>query len=493
MPQKNREETMKLLEKLTKTPQGWDTKPKERMSYYLYFCGQNAIYNLVSSFLTTYLMFSFAREAETGVDPLTLTSGVMLAVKIWDAVNDAIFGVIFDKAKFKSGKKFVPWLKISLIFIPLTTILLFAIPSALGTTAKLVWLAVSYILWDTAYTLCDVPIFGIVTAMSENLDERNTILSYKSVWSGVGSGFALILGTVLVSEYIRLNYTVVAIACAVFALVTMIPACFKLEERYVGEQDEEFTLKRMFEYLFKNKYLLIFYLGYFFYSAANVSGALNLFVSYYLFGNSQFSLIVSAVGLIPSAIFSLLVPRFIRKIDKMKLFRICTLASIALSVVLWACGYNNIIVFTIVYVLRSIPMSILGVMLFLFTPDCAEYGKFKSGIEAKGITFSIQTFMVKLTAAVSSALPLLILGLSGWVSVKVNNFDELAKSGVTQTPHALSVLWFLYVLLPAIGYLIAYIIWRFYDMTDKDVQVMADCNTGKIDRAEAESLLSRNF
>lgn len=72
--------------------------------------------------------------------------------------------------------------------------------------------------------------------MSENIDERNSIISYKQIWSGVGSGVALILGTVLVGEKVKLNYTVVAIICAVFAIITMIPACFKLEERFGGDR-----------------------------------------------------------------------------------------------------------------------------------------------------------------------------------------------------------------------------------------------------------------
>ena len=42
--------------------------------------------------------------------------------------------------------------------------------------------------------------------------------------------------------------------------------------------------------------------------------------------------------------------------------------------------------FIIISILRAVPMAILGVMLFMFTPDCAEFGKFTSGIEAKGIT-----------------------------------------------------------------------------------------------------------
>ena len=191
--------TLKEKKILMKTPDGWVTNPIERLSYYLYFAGQNAIYNLISSFLTTYIVFTFAAEADTGADPMKLTAGIILAVKVWDAVNDVVFGVIFDKVRFKSGKKFVPWLKISLVFIPLSTILLFAIPSSISTSVKLWWLAIAYILWDTAYTLCDVPIFGVITAMSENLDERNSVLSYKSIWSGVGSGIALSLGTVLVS------------------------------------------------------------------------------------------------------------------------------------------------------------------------------------------------------------------------------------------------------------------------------------------------------
>ena len=184
----------------------------------------------------------------------------------------------------------------------------------------------------------------------------------------------------------------------------------------------------------------------------------------------------------------------VRKFDKMKLFRVCTLATVILSVVMWLIGYNSMIGFIIISILRAVPMAILGVMLFMFTPDCAEFGKFTSGIEAKGITFAIQTFMCKLTAAVSGALGMFILGLksTGWVSVEgAQNFADL--QGVAQTDHAKAVLWFIYVMFTAIGYAIAYIIWTRYKLTDKDVQTMADCNSGKITRAEAEERLGGRY
>ncbi len=478
---------MKLIEKLKYTPAGWETSPLERKSYYLYFAGQNAIYFLLANYLNTYLIF-------LGINPLK-TAGVMLAVKIWDAINDAVFGAIFDSVKFKSGKKYLPWLKISTALTPAATLLLFCIPSGSSETVKLIWFAIAYIIWDTVYTLCDVPIYGSVTAMTLNLDERNSMLSYKSIWAGVGIAFITLAGTVLVSEHVGMSYGWVALAVAIFAVITMVPVLKTLQERHVPEDEESFTLGRMFSYLFKNKYLLIYYFGYFFYSAANISGALNLFVSYYLFNDTLFSLVVGACGTVPSLIASLLVPHLIRKFDKMKVYRLSALAMVVLSVVMWLAGYNNLILHIVLYVLRSIPLSIIGVIMFIFTPDCAEYGKYKSGIEAKGITFAIQTFMVKLTAAVSGALSIGILGLksTGWVTVEVQSFEELQALGIVQSEHALSVLWFSYAMVPAIGCLLAYICWVFYKLNDKDVQIMADCNAGKITREEAESKLSRKY
>ena len=71
----------------------WQTTKPERKSYYTYFFGQNMIYNMIGGYLTTFLLL-------IGVDPVK-SATVMLVVKVWDAVNDAMFGVIFDKFKIK--------------------------------------------------------------------------------------------------------------------------------------------------------------------------------------------------------------------------------------------------------------------------------------------------------------------------------------------------------------------------------------------------------
>ena len=179
----------------------------------------------------------------------------------------------------------------------------------------------------------------------------------------------------------------------------------------------------------------------------------------------------------------------------MKVNRICLLLYVVLSVITWAIGYGNVVAYIILFTIRSIPLAVLGLEMYMFTPDCAEYGRFKTGTEAKGITFAVQTFMAKLTGSIAGALGLFILGLKsvGWQVVEVGSFQELEQSGVTQTPHALNMLWLIFMLIPAIGGLLAYIVWLFYDLKDKDVQVMIDCNTGKITREEALRTMSKKY
>ncbi len=476
-----------LAKKVFVTRENWSTEPVERASYYSYFAGQNMIYTLFNVCLTTYLLF-------LGIDPMK-SATIILIVKVWDAVNDTLFGAIFDLIKFKSGKKYLPWIRVSTILIPLATILTFVIPSGSSETVKLVWFAVAYILWDTAYTLCDVPIFGILTSMSQSIDERNTIQSYKSIATYAGVGITTALTTVLISEKVGMNYGMITTIICVIAFALMTPASFKLKERYHAESEETFTIRKMLSYLVRNKYLLIYYLGNFFYAALNIGNAFTLYVSYYLFNSALFSLLVGAIGTVPQLLIALWLPKLIRRFDKMKVNQVCLFLYVVLSVITWLIGYGNMVAYIVLFTIRSIPLAVVSLEMFMFTPDCAEYGRFKSGTDAKGITFAVQTFMAKLTGSVSSALGLFILGLDsvGWKVVEVSSFQELEQSGVTQTPHALNMLWLIFMLIPAIGGLLAFIVWCFYDLKDKDVQVMIDCNTGKITREEALSMMSKKY
>ena len=468
---------------MKKQPAHYMTTFKERLCYWTFFVGQNIYYNITAVFISTYLVMQ-------GINPLW--SGlVLLIVKIWDAINDPLFGFIFDKVKFKSKQKSLPWLRISTLLIPLVTIVLFSIPSFLDEVGKLVWFGVAYVLWDTVYTLTDVPAYAMLNTMTDNLQERNTLLSVNRVFSGAGVLLYGILLPILTNWNVSLGIAVLAI----FSALTMIPVCIFCKERnYDPEADQgDFSFRHMFAYLKSNKYLLTYYGGYCATDALKTSNAVLLFVSFYLFGSSLFSIVLNVLNMVPGVFAAMAMPYLLKRFDKFKMLFWCNIINIVLGFVIYFTGYQNQALFLTLTCIRTVPLSLVGILAFMFTPDCAEYGQYKSGISAKGITFAIQTFSVKITGAVSSALALFLLGLFSWVTVEAESFEELAAMGIQQSGEALNGLWIVYALVPVIGMVISTFFYLGYKLNDKDVQIMASCNAGQITRDEAEAQLSRKY
>ena len=463
------------------------TTPSERLSYWTYFIGQNVYYNITAAFISTYLAMQGISLAKVGL--------VLLIVKVWDAVNDPIFGFIFDKIKFRNGQKSLPWLRIAVLLIPVVTIILFAIPSGLSETGKLVWFGVAYLLWDTVYTLTDVPAYAMLNTMTDNLEERNLLLSVNRVFSGGGVVIYGVVLPLLISETVGLSSTMAVAILSVFSALTMVPLCLNCKERnYKPTQEEEnFSPRQMFTYLKSNKYLLIYYCGYMATDALKTFNAVMLFVSFYLFGNSLFAIVLNILNMVPGVFAAMLMPTILKRFDKFKTLVWMNLLCIVLGLVIYFAGYDHQALFLTLTCIRTIPMSIVGILAFMFTPDCAEYGQYKSGISAKGITFAIQPFSVKITGAVSSSLALFLLGLFGWISVEAESFEELAAMNIQQSAGALQGLWIVYALIPVIGMILSAFCYLGYKLNDRDVQIMAKCNAGELSRAEAEAALSRQY
>ncbi|MBQ3504130.1 MAG: MFS transporter [Oscillospiraceae bacterium] len=466
---------------------GYMTTSGERLSYWTYFVGQNIYYNITAAFISTYLAMQGISLGKVAV--------VLLIVKVWDAVNDPIFGYIFDKVKFKNGLKSLPWLRIAVLLIPVVTIFLFSIPAGMSETGKLIWFGVAYVLWDTVYTLTDVPAYAMLNTMTDNLQERNLLLSVNRVFSGGGVVLYGVVLPLLISEDVGMSASWAIAILSIFSALTMVPLCVNCKERNYkpDEENENFSPRQMFKYLRSNKYLLTYYGGYMATDALKTSAAVTLFVAFYLFGNSTFSIVLNFLSMVPGVFAAMAMPALLKRFDKFKTLFWCNIVNIILGLVIYFAGWENKALFLILTCIRTIPMSVVGILAFMFTPDCAEYGEYKTGISAKGITFAIQTFSVKITGAVSSALALFLLGLFSWVSVEAESFAQLEALGVQQSAAGLSGLWIVYALVPVIGMMVSTVFYLFYKLNDKDVQIMAKCNSGLITREEAEAQLSRKY
>lgn len=451
---------------------------REKVSYGLYFVGQNIFYILLFSFLNTFFY-------DIGI-PAATVAVLVLVVKVWDAINDPIFGGIVDRVKFKKGK-FLPWLRVSLILIPLATVLLFAIPSSLSIPAKVAWAAVAYMLWDTAYTVCDVPIFGLVTTMTDRLPERTLLMTIGRMSATAAAIFVMVL-VPSVRQAIG-GWLPMAVVLSVIALVFMVPICFVAKERIEpAAAQQEVGLKLMFKYLAGNKYMLIFFAALIIMRAADISTTVNMLFARHNLGNESILTLLSLVTVLPIFLIGFFVPALTRRIDKYYLYLIGVIATVVLNVVSYFVGYHNLTVYIILSVVRGIPLGLTTLLMFMFTPDCVEYGTYHSGISAPGITFSIQTFTAKLTSALASAVGAAALAIIGYVGGEVSPGVYMAQPAGFEDKF-----FIVYMLIPALGALLCLpLLWR-YKLRDKDVQVMAKCNAGEISREEAEKLLGGKY
>ena len=474
--------------------QKFTTTFTERGSFWFYGIGMLFYYQIVGSYLNTFLLLR-------GVD-LGKVALIFLGIKIWDAVNDPLFAFIFDRVKFKK-EKCLPWLRIAAFLMPLASIAVFNMPGSWSETGKLIWFAVTYMLWDAAYTICDVPFFSMTTTMTANMDERNTLFSVARVFHGAGTLICSTIMTWLVGEKGGMSFGLASvIVCAIGFLFT-IPLMFLGKERYAippkdpNEAEQKFTLKEMLSYLKQNKYLTMMYGCQILCGICATGGAAGMVGTYYLYGQTTFGIITTWLNMIPGPVLGMLLPLILKKVDRFKMYMACNIFTLCWSVINFSAyflGWLSVPWAIFGSIITAVPTTLSGLVAYMFTLDALEYGKYKTGIDATGINFAVQTFSAKIPGAFSTALGTFLLSLTSFVLVEADSIADLATSGIVQTEQAITEMWLVTQIPGLVAALISYtLLLCFYKLRSKDVAVMAKYNAGEITREEAEAQMSRKY
>jgi len=428
------------------------TSKAERFSYGAWFVGQNIIYFMVISYLAIFL------TDEVGIVEGAVAT-LFLVARIWDAVNDPMLGSLVDKANLKKGK-YKPWVDAVTILMPIITILVFwNFNGSYGF--NLAYASISYIVFGMIYTVSDVPIFALATVMTDNPDERVSIISIGRVAAGVAS---LIIGIIAPQLIASLGYQSTIIYLMIVSFILMFPLRFLVKERVKYKKEDNVTLKSMIKAVASNKYLMIFYLAYIAINATFTSMTIAPYFAKWNMGDIGFNTIMMATMALPIILLPALTPMLIRKFGKRNIFLFGIGSSIIFSIAQYFVGYENVVLFLILNFLKMIGLIAPMMMNGMFSADCVEYGAYTTGQRNAGMIFSVQTFSTKLGSAISSALALTIISYFGY-----------RGTAPVQTAEALNGIWITLTLVPIIGLVIAFIIFgKYYDLNEDDVQKMID-------------------
>lgn len=453
---------------------GYATDKKERFAYCLFFLGQNILWGYagyVETFLTDIGMAAAAAAM------------ILLVPKLWDAVNDVLFGYIIDRHTFPNGQKFIPWVRIGTTAIGITTVVLFAVPESMPQTVKVVWFLIAYILFDISYTVLDAPAYAVTTVMTADVEERTAIIAGGKLWAMVGGVVATLLVPVLRP---KLGWFAACVVFTAVSVVMMIPMLFWVKER-CGKGVESAANPKfgdMLRYLKHNPYLLVALAAMLLLGLASLEQKMAIYMGRICLGQENLATLVAAGAAVSVIAVSAVVPVLSRKWDKFHVLCGGLVFAIVMDVAAYFLGYDNLAVALVMTMLKCSGLGFWSVVIYMLIADTVEYGTYKTGTRAAGISFSLQTFVAKLKNGLIGSVVLLSLSAVGFVEGE----NAIQPEGVAEG------VWALFCLFPALGFGLALVILLlFYKLRSGDVQVMARYNNGELSRQEAEAILAEKY
>ncbi|MBM6506251.1 MULTISPECIES: glycoside-pentoside-hexuronide (GPH):cation symporter [Staphylococcus] len=385
---------------------------------------------------------------------------VFLVAKIFDAFVDTGVGTIVDSRRNIGPKgKFKPFILYGTVPLAIVTVLSFTAPD-FSYTGKVVWAFATYLLFNAAYSVVNIPYGSLSAAMTMNSDDRTQL----SVFRNLGSQSALFIAGIVVIPLVSkfdnhaIGYPVVVAGLAVFGVIFHL-ICYKgVKERHVVERPKEKGLnKKAFFNLVKNEAFAVLAIF-----------TLLTIMSMFLIQSCQlyyFKYVLdepNLVGLVSTLNFVVLLPALYATtlISKKMGKKATALIGIGGFVIFEALNFmffsENHIMFLVMNTIAQFFLVIPNTVIWAFIADVVEYGQWKFGLRSEGITYSSYSFTRKVSQALAGFVPGLALTFIGY------------KPNVEQSAGTIQGLKILFFAVPAVACLLALIIFFiWYPLTDK--------------------------
>ena len=188
---------------------------KHKVGYGLGDCGGVMTFALMGS------TFSMYCTDALGINPGTLAL-LLFIWNVWDFINDPLMGAWIDKSFARSTNpkgKFRPWLLRSTPLLCVTFIALWSVPSLFEGLARLCVLFGLKILYEGSYTMFNIPMGSLLSAMADTDAERASLSSARGVGSALATLISMFIMPLFLKKYGETNATGYAIGAAVCALI----------------------------------------------------------------------------------------------------------------------------------------------------------------------------------------------------------------------------------------------------------------------------------
>ena len=380
---------------------------------------------------------------------LTVTM-LLSGLRIFDAVNDTVTGMVIDNIRSRWGK-FKPAILVGGIASVIFYLLLFG---NIGTGwGFIIVFCAAYLLWDISYGINDIAYWTLLPALTTDQKQREKNGAFARICANVGMYIVMVAWQPVTQALGNTPdiWLAVAIVISVFYLGFLCFTVFGVKENRNYQDDEpKITLKDMARAILKNDQLMwtmlsmaLFMVGY----TATVGFAVDYMK--YVFGDEgMYVVLVGVCGvaqLSTLAVYPFIAKHFTRK----QLYTGATILVIA-GYLIFFIAEISIVLIALGAVLVFVGQAAIQLLMLMFLSDTVEYGQWKLGKRSESVTFSIQPLVNKIGGAISTAIVSLTLVASG-IKVGDTSAEFIDDSGKLLLKVAMFVVPLIFIV---VGYII---------------------------------------
>ena len=417
-------------------------RKRNMLMYPLGTVGRDMVYCLVTNFLLTYILFTKGLTAAQ----LGAVTAIMVAARVFDALNDPVMGNIIENTRTKWGK-FKPWLLAGILLTSVVVYMVFA--TKLRGWSFIVLFGVFYFSFSIAYTMHDISYWGMVPALCSDAGARDQFTSRATLFAGIGGTIASILIPMLTTGENTIGgnastaYAYIALAIGILSPLFVCFTLFGVREHRENTPKKPFSLGlgKVIATIRGNDQLMWIALIFLIQQVGNNLivggvGSTYIYLTYGYSGGLYSSF--STIGMMATAVLMIFYPAISRKIHRKKLMSIMMVMSTVGYVLMLVSGFLmngsdlRFAVLTLGYMLSNFGQYGFYLVMMISIINTVEYNEYKHGTREEAIIASIRPFFTKMGSAlvvVITSISYMVFGVTNYTN-QISDLESAAASGL---------------------------------------------------------------
>ncbi len=379
--------------------------------------------------------------------------------RLWDAVNDPLFGIISDRIESRFGRR-----RVMLLFgaIPLgvTFGLMWIVPDT-SQLGLVVFYAATFMVFDTCYTAVHVGYNALTPVVTKDYDERSSLLGYRMFFGLTGSLGAIILATLLGEMFdSQQQFLIIGIGLGLFNIIPPL-LVFAITKKYRSHREADLLppLSSLIETVKNKAFQMVMGLYVFSWTTASIMAAvLIFFANYYLKVPDQANYyVLAAQG--SAILFIPVVVQMAKRLDKRRTFIINSGVWIVLLLLLFGIQPEHAGLVYVLAGLAGLGIATVYVIPWAMIPDIIEDDELRTGQRREGSYYALISFFQKLGTGAALWVMGQVFDIAGYINPPATDVYP------TQPDSAIMVIRLFMSIVPAVLLVAAIAFARKYPIT----------------------------